>query len=316
VFYTAGALPAWLIFTIFRHSSADGNAARPLALQSEEAAETPTSQANLLRLFRSPALLSPLAFLFLYNAGPNYDDALYYYFITRLHFGPGFMGQLQTMHALAKVMGILWYRYFLHGADEERLMVKVTVMSLPLYLSPLLLTTGAYNYIPVPPQALALSGELTRELFLHLQLMPATAQWVRICPPGYEATLLSMLFSVISLSRAISKGTSAATASLLGVTAQDFSNLSVLVCICGASMLAPLSLSAFNLMPSKDVITVVAGASQRASGTTRNNRLVARTSRTFPHGVQLSSISEGSEESSPSDEESTELDANQPAPAG
>eukprot|EP00971_Amphidinium_carterae_P331504 6465106-Amphidinium_carterae.1 len=84
------------------------------------------------------------------------------------------------------------------------------------------------------------------------------------------------------------RGTSAATAAALGVTAHDFSNLTLLVrravavvashrvqhihdsasskpqhnreavrvsllevCICGASMLLPLSLSAFNLMPAK-----------------------------------------------------------------
>ena len=42
-------------------------------------------------------------------------------------------------------------------------------MSLPLYLTPLLLTTGAYKALPVSPQTLAVSGELIREVVLHMQ---------------------------------------------------------------------------------------------------------------------------------------------------
>jgi len=283
IFYSVGALPLVLVLGMARQQVSDGSA---LQRSRQDAVPEQEAYGQLLRLMQSPVLLSPLLFLFLYNAGPNYDDALYYYFIARLHFGPGFMGQLQTMHALAKVLGVLWYRYLLHDADEERVMVKVTAISLPLYLTPVLLTTGAYEYLPVPPQALALSGELIRELFLHLQMMPATAQWARLCPSGYEGTVLSLLISSVSLSRAISKGTSAATAAALGVTAHDFSNLTLLVCICGASMLLPLSLSAFNLMPAK--------ADQHQGPDLGQAGSVLRLHR----AVQLGSISEDGEESS------------------
>lgn len=50
-----------------------------------------------------------------------------------------------------------------------RQVAGLAAVSLPLYLTPLLLTTGAYRHLPVSPQALAVSGELIREVVLHMQ---------------------------------------------------------------------------------------------------------------------------------------------------
>ena len=65
---------------------------------------------------------------------------------------------------------ILVYRYALRSIPDRELVFGLTAVSLPLYLTPLLLTTGAYHSIPVSPQTLAVSGELVREVVLHMCL--------------------------------------------------------------------------------------------------------------------------------------------------
>merc|ERR1712066_144223 len=120
---------------------------------------------------------------------------LYFYFINRLDFEPYMVGQLQVMHSLAKVMGVFLYRYALRDIKDRTLIVGLTVMSCPLMLSPMLLTTGLYHSLHISPRLLALSGELVRELFIHLQMMPAMVRWVQLAPKRCEGTIISLLAS-------------------------------------------------------------------------------------------------------------------------
>lgn len=206
------------------------------------------SISDLRTMMSTPAVWGPLVFLFVYNAGPNYDDPLYFYFINQLQFEPYMVGELQIAHAVAKVIGIMLYRFFLLEVEDRKLIVVMTALSCPLMLAPLLLTTGAYKHLFINPRMLALSGELVRELFIQIQVMPAMSRWVHLTPKGYEGTMVSLLISTIHLSRASSKITSASMASMIGVTSTNFQNISVLITICGGSTLIPI-LFAHELIP-------------------------------------------------------------------
>jgi len=236
-------LPLGLLTAILRFESQKDWVAPPLPLALDNTLPANATAVSPWNVFRDQQIWGPLAFLCVYNIGPNYDDPLYYYFINKLHFKVTFIGQLQMMHAVAKVLGVLLYRYVLRSVPDRQLVVGLTLVSIPLYMTPLLLTSGAYQSLGIDPRSLALSGELVRELFIHLQMMPAFARWVRICPAGLEGTVVSLLISCMNISRALSKGTSAGTAAMLGVTADDFSSLSQLIMICGGSMLIPLSIA-------------------------------------------------------------------------
>lgn len=218
---------------------------------------------DLRTMLKQPAVWGPLAFLFLYNAGPNYDDPLYVYFINELHFEPYMVGQIVVVHTLAKVIGVVLYRYALRGIEDRKLIVGLTVLSCPLLLSPLLLTTGLYQTMHINPRFLALSGELVREVFLHLQMMPAMARWVQLAPKHSEGAVLSMLIATMQFSRAFSKGSSAMLTASLGVTATNFDNISVLIAICGASVLVPI-IFAKDLIPDQPELS--SDPDQAASG--------------------------------------------------
>jgi len=240
-------LPAMIFAAVIQYEVLQS---RAVGGQAEEIQEDlhEFSLHGLRNMMTIPAVWGPLVFLFVYNVGPNYDDPLYFYFINKLQFEPYMVGQLQIAHALAKVMGIFLYRFALIDVEDRTLIVAMTALSCPLMLSPLLLTTGAYKYLLINPRVLALSGELVRELFIQIQMMPPMARWVQLTPKGYEGTMVSLLISTIHLSRASSKLTSASVANLIGVTSTNFRNISVLITVCGGSTLIPI-LFAHELIP-------------------------------------------------------------------
>ncbi|CAJ1327627.1 unnamed protein product [Effrenium voratum] len=211
---------------------------------SLEPAET-ARWSELLQCFAHPALWGPLLFLAAYSAGPGYDDSLYFFYINRLRFRPSALGRLKMAQELAKLIGIGLYRYALRRVPDRQLVVGLTAASLPLYLTPLLLTTGAYHSIPVSPQTLAVSGELVREVVLHMQVLPVFSRFVDMGPRGLESTSVSLLYSMLQTSRAINKVTSAGMAHMLGVTAHNFHHLSLLIMVCGACATMPLPLARF-----------------------------------------------------------------------
>jgi Na+/melibiose symporter-like transporter len=243
-------LPACLFLKLAHYEYCNGAEVTDSLAEVSEAAPRNLFKgfADLQVMLRQPIIWGPLVFLFLYNSGPNYDDSLYVYFVNVMHFEPYMVGQLVVMHSLAKLIGVFLYRYVLRGVQDRKLIVTLTAVSCPLLLSPLLLTTGLYHVMHIDPRLLALSGELIREVFVHLQMMPAMARWVQLAPKQSEGTVVSLLISTMNFSRAFSKGSSAAAAYFLGVTATNFDNISLLILISGSSALVPIAFAS-DLIP-------------------------------------------------------------------
>lgn len=187
-----------------------------------------------------PVMTAPLLLFFTYISGPNYDDALYYFYINKLALDPEYMGRVQLVHHFARMVGIASYRLYLHKVPARAFIIGITVISVPLYMTPLLLTTGAYEILGIEPKFLALSGELFRELCLHLQMLPLLTLWARQSPKGLEGTSFSVLTSIGTTGKVLSRLSSSAAATLCGVSADNFDNLSKLICVCASSLVPPL----------------------------------------------------------------------------
>jgi len=187
-----------------------------------------------------PVMTAPLLLFFTYISGPNYDDALYYFYINRLALDPEYMGRVQVVHHFARALGIASYRLYFYRIPARIFIVGITILSVPLYMTPLLLTTGAYESLGIEPKFLALSGELFRELCLHLQMLPLLTLWARRSPPGLEGTSFSILTSMGTTGKVINRMSSSAAARLCGVNAENFDNLSGLICLCAATLVPPL----------------------------------------------------------------------------
>ncbi|KAF4705826.1 hypothetical protein FOZ63_030672, partial [Perkinsus olseni] len=102
-------------------------------------------------------LTASLVNFFFYMSGPNYDQALYYYYIDKLGFSPEIMGQVQMFKGTARLTGPLLYKFFLSRVSFKTLVEGLTVVSLPLYMLPALLTTGISRQLGIPDAAFAIS---------------------------------------------------------------------------------------------------------------------------------------------------------------
>lgn len=101
-----------------------------------------------------------------YCCGPNYDDALYYFYSNELHFPPEMMGRISLSHSVARCVGIGIYNMFLQAVPARRLVIGATLLSLPLYITPVLITSGLYVKWGLSARWLALGGEMVRDAFL------------------------------------------------------------------------------------------------------------------------------------------------------
>eukprot|EP00397_Hematodinium_sp_SG-2012_P024448 GEMP01025467.1.p1 GENE.GEMP01025467.1~~GEMP01025467.1.p1 ORF type:complete len:434 (+),score=61.21 GEMP01025467.1:357-1658(+) len=55
--------------------------------------------ASLKQLVQSASFFGPMLFLLSYSSGPDYDDAMNFYYINQLHFSPEWMGRLKVIHS-------------------------------------------------------------------------------------------------------------------------------------------------------------------------------------------------------------------------
>lgn len=87
-------------------------------------------------LASDPKIWAPALFVMLYISGPNYDDAIWFFYTNKLGWGPEFMGRLVLFHALARVVGLFVYRTYLTKVPIKQLYWKATVFSTPFYALP------------------------------------------------------------------------------------------------------------------------------------------------------------------------------------
>eukprot|EP00746_Dinoflagellata_sp_MGD_P013407 gnl/MRDRNA2_/MRDRNA2_128959_c0_seq1.p1 gnl/MRDRNA2_/MRDRNA2_128959_c0~~gnl/MRDRNA2_/MRDRNA2_128959_c0_seq1.p1 ORF type:complete len:670 (+),score=86.01 gnl/MRDRNA2_/MRDRNA2_128959_c0_seq1:91-2100(+) len=243
VLMSCSALPVLVVlpFTVNLCLKESPQVASSEGLEAEELTQSAIQKLQMLRdTMLVPVMTAPLLLFFSYISGPSYDDALYYFYINKLALDPEYMGRVQLVHHFARVIGISSYRLYFHSIPARIFIVGITLISVPLYMTPLLLTTGYYETLGIEPKFLALSGELFRELCLHLQMLPLLSLWARRSPRGLEGSSFSLLTSIGTTGKVISRLSSSAAAQIMGVTADNFDNLSELICMCAASLLPPL----------------------------------------------------------------------------
>lgn len=79
--------------------------------------------------------------------------------------------------------------------------------------------------------------------------MPVLVLAARVCPEGVEATLFALLMSICNAGYVSSGLLGGVITDSLGVSKDDFGNLSTLILICGMSSLLPLPL--LSMVPSE-----------------------------------------------------------------
>ncbi|CAD7963037.1 unnamed protein product [Amoebophrya sp. A120] len=212
----------------------------PTLQESEEIPDQLSIRSLASRMYHDRRVFLPAAFVMLYIFGPNYDDALNFFYINRLHWTPDFLGAIQLAHHTAKIVAMASYGLFLYQTPTKKLYQTCAVLSAVMFATPALITTGAYQYLHINPKFLALAGEVLRDSFGWLLMLPIFTDCVkRFAPPGREATTFAMVSFLPTVARFVNKLNSAMCVQLLGITATNFDHLTLFVFIVAGSTVLP-----------------------------------------------------------------------------
>ncbi|QOY41083.1 Folate-biopterin transporter [Cryptosporidium parvum] len=195
---------------------------------------------SLKEFLKKPIIWGPAIYIFTYTAGPDYDDAMFFYFTNRLGFSPTFMGSLRLTYGIAGIIGIVLYRIILKKTPFREILLWTTLFSIPIYILPLALVTGLNLNMGISNRMFALSGGFLIEAIAEIQLLPLLVMTAKFCPKGLEGSVYAVMMSIRSLGIGVSKVISAGLAYSLGITAFNFSNLGLLIWISSAFLLLPL----------------------------------------------------------------------------
>jgi folate/biopterin transporter len=187
----------------------------------------------------------PVLFVFLWQATPNSDSAMFFFNTNVLHFGPEFLGRVRLASAVAALGGLWLYQRFLQNTDIKKLMLGATLMGVPLGLTQLILVTRVNVAYGISDQIFSLTDGAVLAALGQVAFMPTLVLAARLCPPGVEGTLFAALMSIYNASGATSNELGALLTSALGITDTDFTNLWKLVLISSLSSLLPLPLLGF-----------------------------------------------------------------------
>lgn len=195
---------------------------------------------KIFEVMKNPGIYLPVFFIFLWQATPSAETAMFYFTTNELKFSPEFLGKVRLIGSLASLAGVFTYRTFFKDVPIKSLIKWTTIISVPLSLTQMLLTSRYNLQLGIPDQIFALTETSVLTALGQLAFMPTLVLAASLCPPGVEGTLFATLMSIYNAAGSVSSETGAALTSYLGITETNFDNLSLLVFFSSVSSLLPL----------------------------------------------------------------------------
>jgi hypothetical protein len=189
---------------------------------------------------KNPAIYLPVAFIFLWQATPSAGATMFYYYTSALGFSPEFLGEVRLASSVAALLGVLAYRWKLKDVPLRDVLRWSIVLSVPLSLSQVLLTTHWNRALGIPDQAFTLSDSVVLTALGEISFLPVLVLASSLCPPGAEGALFATLMSVFNGAGILGNELGAALTGLLGITGTNFDHLSGLIVLCSFANLIPL----------------------------------------------------------------------------
>ncbi|KAL8448831.1 hypothetical protein Emed_003539 [Eimeria media] len=197
---------------------------------------------ELVRVLKQPTLLNSTLFIFIMMATPSAGSIMFYFMTNELHFGPELLGRMALFQSTASLMGILVYMYFCSTTSIRKLLLVSTVAITPFCLLPVVVIERWNVSLGIPDSVFVVTDTVLMEFAGEFQAMPILVLAARLCPPGLESTIYSVLLSAYNLGLGLGSLVSAGLTAALGISSTNFTGLSALTVICALSNLLPLCL--------------------------------------------------------------------------
>ena len=207
---------------------------------------------QLKETLMNKSIYLPIFFICLWKSTPSPDTAMFYFSTNELGFSPEFLGRVSLVGSIASFIGVLSYRTWLKNISIKKIIYWSTLISIPLGLTQVLLTTHWNRDLGIPDTAFVLTDTVVLTVLGQVSFMPTLVLAAKLCPPGVEGTLFATLMSLYNAASSLGTEFGAALTSLLGITDTNFKQLTLLIIICNLSSLLPLPF--INLMDVNDDI--------------------------------------------------------------
>jgi len=192
-------------------------------------------------------ILLPAIFVFLWQATPTADTAMFYLQTNKLGFKPEFLGQVRLVGSIASLAGVGAYNTFLKEVSLRKMFLWTALLGAGLGSTQLILITGLNQRLGLSNELFVLGDSMVLTVLGQVSFMPILVLAARLCPEGVEATLFATLMSILNGGGFLGSFLGGVLTGWFGVTAENFDNLAMLVLFCTIFSLAPLLL--LHLVP-------------------------------------------------------------------
>ncbi|MBA0780126.1 hypothetical protein Gotri_004266, partial [Gossypium trilobum] len=212
-----------------------------------------SSRENIIQLWnavREPNVFLPTVFIFLWQATPQSDSAVFYFTTNKLGFTPEFLGRVKLVTSVASLVGVGLYNGFLKRVSLRKIFLATTIIGTAFGMTQVLLVTGLNRQLGISDEWFAIGDSLILTVLGQVSFMPVLVLAAKLCPEGMEATLFATLMSISNGGSVVGGLLGAVLTQVFGVTKDKFDNLSSLIILCNLSSLLPLPL--LGLLPEDD----------------------------------------------------------------
>ncbi|KZV35398.1 folate-biopterin transporter 1, chloroplastic [Dorcoceras hygrometricum] len=209
-----------------------------------------TSKQSMVQLWdtvKQPNVFLPTVFIFLWQATPHSDSAMFYFTTNRLGFTPEFLGRVKLVTSIASLVGVGIYNGFLKTVPLRKIFLATTLIGSALGMTQVLLVTGLNRQFGISDEWFAIGDSLILTVLGQASFMPVLVLAAKLCPEGVEATLFATLMSICNGGGVVGGLMGAGLTQLFGITKDRFENLAFLIILCNLSSLLPLPL--LGLLP-------------------------------------------------------------------
>ncbi|KAK4266334.1 hypothetical protein QN277_027274 [Acacia crassicarpa] len=212
-----------------------------------------SSKQNIIQLWhavRQPNVFLPTLFIFLWQATPHSDSAMFYFTTNTLGFTAEFLGRVKLVTSIASLLGVGLYNGFLKNVSLRKIFLATTIVGSALGMTQIVLVTGLNRKLGISDEWFAIGDSLILTVLSQASFMPVLVLAARLCPEGMEATLFATLMSISNGGSVIGGLIGAGLTQIFGITKDRFDNLAALIILCNLSSLLPLPL--LGLLPGDD----------------------------------------------------------------
>ncbi|VAH45727.1 unnamed protein product [Triticum turgidum subsp. durum] len=196
---------------------------------------------------KQPNIFLPTLFIFLWQATPHSESAMFFFITNKLGFTPEFLGRVKLVTSIASLLGVGIYNYFLKAVHLRKIFLVTTIIGSALGMTQVLLVTGLNRQFGISDEWFSIGDSLIITVLGQAAFMPVLVLAAKLCPPGMEATLFATLMSISNAGSVTGGLVGAGLTKIFGVTRESFGNLPLLIIVCNLSSLLPLPL--LGLLP-------------------------------------------------------------------